>query len=68
VQHTINPAASHDQIIANAASIARSWLDPDPAKTADIFRGMIENTTSGAELSNEAVQRADQQMSQLLGL
>ena len=48
------------------AIIARSWIDPDPVKTEPIFRDMIENTTSGTMLLSEAVQRADQEMQQLL--
>lgn len=48
------------------AIISRSWIDPNPAKTEPIFRDMIQNTTSGAVLLSEAVQRADQEMQQLL--
>ncbi|MDB5238133.1 MAG: hypothetical protein JWM46_403 [Candidatus Kaiserbacteria bacterium] len=70
------PSARRDVLAAKAvgdfalfnkqAIIARSWVDPDPTKTAQIFRDMIENTTSGASLLSEAVQRADQEMQQLL--
>ncbi len=45
---------------------ARFWLDPDPEKTDQIFRGMIQNTTSGALQVREAIQRADQEFGQLL--
>ncbi len=48
--------------------IARSWMDPDPEGTAEVFRGMIENTTSGLLLINEAVKRADQELSQVLSI
>lgn len=48
------------------AIISRSWIDPDPLKTGPIFQDMIENTTSGSVLLTEAVQRADQQMQELL--
>ncbi|MEY4747463.1 MAG: hypothetical protein RLZZ416_512 [Candidatus Parcubacteria bacterium] len=61
-------AQGNDVLFARMAIIARSWLDPDPEKTGDLFRAMIENTTSGAMLVTEAVQRADQQMSQILGI
>lgn len=50
------------------AIIAHSWLDPDPDKTAELFRAMIENTTSGTMLAAEAVQRADQELAHILGL
>lgn len=49
-----------------SSAMARAWIDPDPDATATIFRAMIENTTSGASLVTEAVQRADQQLSNLL--
>lgn len=48
--------------------IARSWRDPNPERTADIFRGMIESVTSGASGPADAVQRANQEMAQALGL
>ena len=59
-------AQSDIALFNKLAIISRSWVDPDPVKTAKIFRDMIENTTSGAVLLSEAVQRADQEMQQLL--
>ncbi len=49
-----------------SAQVAETWVDPDPAATDGIFQAMIDNTTSGAMLVTEALQRADQQLSQLL--
>ena len=51
-----------------SALIARSWLDPDPARTAEMFRVMIENVTSGALRLTDAVQRADQELTAIIGL
>ncbi len=48
------------------AIIVRSWTDPDPAKTSEIFRAMIDDTVSGSLLLGEAVQRADRQIATLL--
>ncbi len=48
------------------AILVRSWVDPDPAKTSEIFRAMIEDTVSGSFLLGEAVQRADRQIATLL--
>jgi ABC-type glycerol-3-phosphate transport system substrate-binding protein len=48
-----------------SAQISRSWVDPDPEATNVIFQAMIEDTTSGAQLLTAAIQRADQQMTQL---
>ncbi len=50
------------------AIIVRSWVDPDPEKTSEIFRAMIEDTVSGKLLLGEAVQRADQELSLLLDM
>lgn len=48
------------------AIIVRSWIDPDPARTGEIFRAMIEDTVSGSLLLGEAVQRADRQLGVVL--
>ena len=58
----------NDEFFNKQAIVAYSWADPDPEKTAEVFRAMIENTTSGAMLVAEAVQRADQELAQILGL
>lgn len=48
------------------AILVRSWTDPNPAQTSEIFRAMIEDTVSGSFLLGEAVQRADRQIAALL--
>ena len=62
------PAQGNDDFFNKQAIVAHSWFDPDPEKTAELFRAMIENTTSGALLVAEAVQRADQELAHILGL
>ncbi len=62
------PAQGNDDLFNKQAILAHSWLDPDPDKTSALFQAMIENTTSGALLVAEAVQRADQEMAHILGL
>ncbi len=62
------PAEGNDDLFNKQTIIAHSWLDPDPEKTAELFRAMIENTTSGAQLVSEAVQRGDQEMARIIGL
>lgn len=61
------PTTGDDAIFAKQAIITRSWIDPSAEKTENIFRAMIENTVSGATLVTEAVQRADQELAELLG-
>lgn len=48
-----------------SVQIARSWVDPDPNATDALFQAMIEDTTSGAVLVTQALQRADQQMAHI---
>ncbi len=62
------PAEGHGDLFNKQTIIAHSWLDPDPEKTAELFRAMIENTTSGAQLVSEAIQRGDQEMERIIGL
>ncbi|MDO8482123.1 MAG: extracellular solute-binding protein [bacterium] len=48
--------------------IARSWIDPNPAKTSDIFRAMIERVSSGSMQVSDSVQRANEELGSLLGI
>lgn len=62
------PAQGEGDLFNKQAIIAKTWLDPDPQGTGEIFRGMIESVTSGSQLVAQAVQRADQQLGHLLGI
>lgn len=53
-------------IFACSVQLARSWIDPNPDKTDEIFRAMIESVTSGSARIRDALSRADLQMAQLL--
>lgn len=55
-------------IVRHSALIARSWLDPNPERTDEMFRSMVENVTSGVLRLSEAVQRADQELGAIIGL
>jgi len=48
------------------ANISKPWIDPDPDKTSQLFRDMIENTVSGELKSMDAVQRGDKQLGTIL--
>jgi len=50
-----------------SATFSRAWADPDPDKTNDIFRDMINGVTSGSIAPTEAVQRADKELGQTIG-
>jgi len=62
------PAKGNDDLFNKQAILAHSWIDPDPEKTAGLFRAMIENTTSGTLQVSEAIQRGDQELGHILGL
>lgn len=59
-----------DMRVFNAEAIrSHTWVDPDPIATEDIFKTMIENTTSGSvPLLTDVVQRAQQQLSHIFGI
>ena len=54
-------------VIEREALIAQSWIDPNPERTNAIFRAMIEGVVSGSVRLSDAIQRADQEMAQLIG-
>ncbi|OGG53809.1 hypothetical protein A3H16_03475 [Candidatus Kaiserbacteria bacterium RIFCSPLOWO2_12_FULL_53_8] len=62
------PATGDDNLLNKQVILAHSWFDPDPEATAGFFRAMIENTTSGSLQVSEAIQRADQEMTNILEL
>lgn len=49
-------------MLATQAVLIRSWSDPDPERTDEIFRAIIDDMTSGSILLSEATTRADQEM------
>ncbi len=50
----------------NSAIISRSWLDPNEKKTEVIFRDLIENISSNALSSREAINKANSQIDLLI--
>jgi len=55
-----------NELLNSQTVIMRSWVDPATSETDTIFRGMIEDTTSGAFQLSDALQRADRQLQNLL--
>ena len=63
------PSEGDSMVFNRAAIMAKSWIDPDPEKTSEVFRDMIERTTANGEPSvPESVSRADQELAHILGL
>jgi len=59
---------TEDDLYAKQAIVARSWKDPDPERTSDVFRGMIENVTTGVMRLSDAVSRGQQELGNIIGL
>lgn len=53
-------------VFAQAALIARGWLDPAPQETNTLFQSMIESVSSGRSTPAEAVSDATRLLHQLL--
>lgn len=50
------------------AIVSRAWSDPDPQRTDEVFRAMIENVTTGTLRLQEAVGRAHQELDHILDI
>ncbi|HTR18917.1 MAG TPA: hypothetical protein VMH91_03000 [Candidatus Paceibacterota bacterium] len=64
---TTTAATSDASLFYKMALIVRTWADPNPLETASVFQDMIENTESGAVQVPDAIGRANQQITNLLG-
>jgi len=60
-------ADANAALFAQAALIARGWLDPNPTVTNEVFKTMIESVISGAAEPAGAVSNASQALRQLVG-
>ncbi|MES3005420.1 MAG: extracellular solute-binding protein [Patescibacteria group bacterium] len=64
---TTRPKDAYLDIFYNAAIQAKTWMDPDPDATNEIFRSMVESVTTGrAETGNDVVTLAKQRLDQAL--
>ncbi|MCR4281073.1 MAG: extracellular solute-binding protein [Candidatus Kaiserbacteria bacterium] len=60
------PADGNYLLFNQQTLIARSWIDPDSAKTSDIFRGMIERVSTGSMQISDSIQRANDELGRIL--
>lgn len=54
-------------VFNQSAIMSRSWLDPDQARTSNIFQEMVESYTTGRESIEGAVNTASDRLESLLG-
>ncbi|KKQ35665.1 MAG: Extracellular solute-binding protein family 1 [Candidatus Nomurabacteria bacterium GW2011_GWB1_37_5] len=50
-----------------SALISKSWIDPKPTETDNIFKNMIENILSGRFVISQSIQNAQDQLNILVG-
>jgi len=62
----IKPPDAYSPIFYSSALYARSWLDPSPKDTDNIFGGMIDSILSNNFSIDNAIRDADSKMSLLL--
>jgi maltose-binding protein MalE len=62
----IKPIDAYSPIFYNSALYAKSWLDPSPNDTNNIFSGMINNVLSGNLSVSDAIKDASSKMNLLL--
>lgn len=60
------PTDAFSPFFYNSALYARSWLDPSPTDTDNIFNGMVDNVLSGNMDATGAISDASSKMSLLL--
>jgi ABC-type glycerol-3-phosphate transport system substrate-binding protein len=62
----IKPADAFTPIFYNSALYGKSWLDPSPNDTNNIFSGMINNVLSGNLSADDAIKDASTKLGLLL--
>lgn len=62
---SVKPTDPYQAVFFNSALISKTWLDPNPASSDGILRGMIENYTSGSMDIYASIENASDQLSVL---
>jgi ABC-type glycerol-3-phosphate transport system substrate-binding protein len=60
------PNDANKEAFMQSALLARGWLDPDPKKTDELFRSMVESVLSGQYGPSEAVANAAMALQRML--
>ncbi|MFZ2522469.1 MAG: extracellular solute-binding protein [Minisyncoccia bacterium] len=63
---SVKPPEAHMQVFYDSALISRSWIDPEPQATSNLFRDMIESITSGRSRASDALNRAETELTALI--
>lgn len=60
------PGDAYKSVFYSAALMSRSWLDPNPTVTTQLFTNMVEDVTSGKYMISESVKNTSNNMKNLL--
>jgi ABC-type glycerol-3-phosphate transport system substrate-binding protein len=60
-------AESYKTVFYKSALTSHSWIDPDPSKSSNTFRDMIQSITSGQSRTSEALSQANSELNVQLG-
>lgn len=60
------PVDAFESVFYDSAIRSKAWLDPSPTETDAIFQTMIESITSGRARTNEAISKANKELTDLL--
>ena len=60
------PTDAYSPFIYNSALYGKSWLDPSPNDTNDIFRNMIDSVLSGGFNPKDAISDSSDKLDLLL--
>lgn len=59
------PTDAYRSVFYDSALVSRSWIDPSPTDTSEIFRTMVESVTSGQARISESLNRANSSLDNL---
>lgn len=63
----VKPTTAHESVFYASAIKSKTWLDPDPDLSNGVFRAMIDAITSGRSRTNEAIERAQLELTRIIG-
>ncbi len=62
---SVRQSTAHESVFYASAIRSKTWIDPEPNLSDGVFRAMIDSITSGRSRTNEAVDRAQAQLTNL---
>ena len=60
------PGSPKGEVFQRSAIIGKTWLDPDPEETYNIFKDMVEGISSGKLTPSDALSRGNEELDNLV--